>query len=131
MADLGAIGVVRDAGHSVMEIAVGVEAVDRAYGVVRAYVKRRALREPDVVDWLLRRDRAFTLMPVPVVFERLDCFRRVQVSLEGDAVGTNSHIGRAALLTGRATHNAVLVVTLVRALAPAQPPRVGNAVAGH
>ena len=69
-------------------------------------------------------------MPGPVVLERLDCLRRIEVPGEGDAVGAHSLIGRAALLTGRAAHDAVLVIALPGALTPAQTPDVGDAVAG-
>ena len=130
VAELRPIGVVRDAGHPVVEITVRVEAVDRADRIVGADIERRPLVEEDVVDRLLRGDRAVAHVPSPVILERLDRLRRVQVSGEGDAVGAHPLIGRATLLTGRAAHDAVLVIALPGALAPAQTPDVGDTVAG-
>src|SRR3954469_25228772 len=105
-----------------MEVAVRVEAIDLADRVIRAHVERRSLGKVDVVDRLHRTDGIGTLMPRPVVLERLDRLRRVEITDESDTIRTDAGKGWAVLLPSRAAQDAVFVVTLIGALAPAQTP---------
>src|SRR5215212_100094 len=129
VAQLRSIGIVGNSRHAVIEVTIGVESIDLADGVIGTDVERREARREDLRDRLGRGDRVRSLVPRPIVLERLHRLWRVEIALEGDTVRSNTGEGRTVFLARGAAQDAVLVVSLPGALSPAEAPDVRHAVA--
>ena len=121
--------IIRDAGHAPVETTVGIEAVDLPNTIVGGDHEGVLTVDEGLGNRFHRGDGPIADVPITIILIGPNGLWSVEITHKGDGVWSHAHEGGRTTLTGRAAGDALLVVTLPGALAPAQAPNFGATVA--